>query len=68
LAGGIHIEGRNPAEIQIFDLASRQEIFALRGHSGAIVDVSFSADGKELASAGEDGTTKIWSARWPTSE
>jgi WD40 repeat protein len=32
----------------------------LVGHAGRIVDLAFSADGKQLVSAGEDGTARVW--------
>jgi WD40 repeat protein len=32
------------------------------GHTNGITSLSFSSDGKELASASKDGTVKVWDA------
>jgi WD40 repeat protein len=39
-----------------------QEVLALKRHTGSIVSVSWSPDGKRLASASFDQTVKVWDA------
>jgi WD40 repeat protein len=37
-----------------------QELLALQGHTEALRAVAFSRKGHRLASAGDDGTIKVW--------
>src|SRR5437763_7042259 len=47
--------------IQLFRPLTDRRAGQLRGHTGeAINDLSFTSDGKRLASAGKDGTVRVW--------
>jgi len=46
----------------VWDAATGRELSVLRGHSGSVESVSFSADGKQVVTAGADGTARVWDA------
>ena len=50
----------NPS-IQVLDAATGKQITRLEGHSGAVRAMSFARDGRQLASASEDQTIRLWS-------
>ena len=45
---------------EIYNLATGKKQAGLEGHSGRVWSLAFSADGKLLATGGEDATIKIW--------
>ena len=51
----------NGSVVRLWDAATGRELYTLSGHSGWVMDIAISPDGKKLASASMDGTVKIWS-------
>ena len=47
-------------QVQLWDVTTGRMIGAIKGHSRAVSKVSFSRDGKLLATGGTDNTIKIW--------
>lgn len=46
--------------VYLFDVVSGKELFDDTGHAGAVNAISVSADGKLVATAGQDGTARVW--------
>jgi len=47
-------------QVRFWDVASGQEVSTIKGHGKAVTVVSFSRDGKLLATAANDHSIKIW--------
>lgn len=50
-------------DVQLWELATRRLRGIFRGHTGAVTALSFSPDGKWLASAGRDTSVLVWDTR-----
>src|SRR5262245_39363880 len=57
-ASGTPPQASGPAASR--DAATGQLRFALSGHAGLVSDVDWNSDGTRLATAGNDGTARVW--------
>ncbi|HEY6503075.1 MAG TPA: WD40 repeat domain-containing protein, partial [Chitinophagaceae bacterium] len=46
--------------VTMWDMASGNVLYELKGHKGIITDIKFSADNTRIATASEDSTVRIW--------
>jgi tetratricopeptide (TPR) repeat protein len=46
--------------IKLWDTVTGQEVFTLRGHTGAVRCLAFSPDGRRIVSGSSDRTVKVW--------
>jgi WD40 repeat protein len=51
---------QSASEVHVWDATTGKHLYDLRGHLSTLSGLSFSVDGRRLASASADGTVKLW--------
>ncbi len=46
--------------IKLWDTATGQEVFTLRGHTSGVLCIAFSPDGRRIVSGSIDWTARVW--------
>lgn len=60
LASGDHVIYGNDSAVRIWRLPNRELLAELPGHGTYVSTLTFSRDGRWMASAGDDGTIAVW--------
>jgi len=56
------VSDSDPHVVHLWDLATRRELRALKGHATGVNSVAFAPDGKTLVTGGADNTIRLWDA------
>jgi RNA polymerase sigma factor (sigma-70 family) len=54
--------GGKGGEVRVYGALTGKVLVTLRGHSGAVTAIAFSADGTRVVTGGADGTGRVWDA------
>jgi WD40 repeat protein len=60
IAAGVPLEGEDKFGVRIYDAVRGNKLHTFTGHSGPVTALTFSPDGKFLASGSEDTTILLW--------
>jgi WD40 repeat protein len=60
LDGKMMATGGGDGTVRLWDMATKQEVALLRGHTAAVMAVAFAPDGRSLVSGDQEGTLKLW--------
>ncbi|HET6574804.1 MAG TPA: protein kinase [Fimbriiglobus sp.] len=56
----VAVSGADHHDVHLYDVASGKVSAVLRGHSAPVTSVAYRPDGKQIATAGNDRTIRVW--------